>query len=624
MAYRQQPPTTTKPDISSGINPAVDVAQTIQRGEIPSTAEVATILEKSERSLDEKLVTAEDEKTRTLVRDTQAAMGATKEFVESKNVGSRLQAIYKESALAAQSGEDFPTAVGLTDEDRRILREIRARFLEGSILGREVLKMIIMNASFREGLLTMLRLASDIFYQVGDQVMKEQPPAAAGAKPKKRAEKAKQTIGKEMKKQGGRTEAQRLELTDRLRKFLSQLRDSDVYQRGVSNLFRLADLVKVSVDKTAEKLDKMDVELQTEPHTKKALEETKQLAEEFLPGEKTLDPLLDKLKDFIVAIKKDEALAAHMKAWRNYVEKSIKNPGELSSAEFLKEGDKLVEDAVNLKVSDELKNAGKETLNEWQDVFESFKQDEQLNVLNVTMKKLIGDITTHDASGRTTIDLDALSRFRPIVVELLKKNLDKIPLPDVKGEDETYKWRAWNIIAQGSEILPDFISVETATKSEAAIRDTNRPSWLQGDLIIAVQNIRVKMENVEFWYHRKTFPSGEDKGFMDIDVAGGINVVIKLFLEARDNGLVFTDGSVYCRADDVRVRLRDTKHDILYNMFSGSWERPIRDNIEKFVAEKLADAIKDFKEAANERVREIQKQGVQAMIPEALKEQITA
>jgi len=98
----------------------------------------------------------------------------------------------------------------------------------------------------------------------------------------------------------------------------------------------------------------------------------------------------------------------------------------------------------------------------------------------------MSDITRRDERGRTTLDLQALSRFRPIVMELLQKNLDLLPLPDVKGEDETYQWKAWNIVATGSDILPDYISVETSTRSEAAVKDVNRPSWLQGDLIISV------------------------------------------------------------------------------------------------------------------------------------------
>jgi len=286
----------------------------------------------------------------------------------------------------------------------------------------------------------------------------------------------------------------------------------------------------------------------------------------------------------------------------------------------------LADEALNLNVSSKLSEASRAAYDEWKDVLENFKQDEQLNMLNVTFKKLMTDITKRDEQGRTSVDLQALARFRPIVVELLKKNLEQIPLPDIKGEDETYQWKAWNLIASGSDIIPDYISVDTSTRSQAAIKDVNRSSWLQGDLIISVSNIRVKMDNVQFWYNRKTFPSGEETGYMDIDVAGGINVVIKLVLEASDTegGLLFTSGSVYCRADDVRVKVRETKHDILYNMFSGYWAEPIKDNIEKFISEKLAGAIKEFREAANDRVREIQKQGVAAVLPEAIKQQITA
>jgi len=103
---RVQQPTTSERE-ATGVNPAVDVAQSLQRGEAPSTAQVAEVLDKSERALDEKLVSAPDEQTRTLVRDTQAAMGATREFIETKNVGERIQSIYKETTLASKAVDDL-------------------------------------------------------------------------------------------------------------------------------------------------------------------------------------------------------------------------------------------------------------------------------------------------------------------------------------------------------------------------------------------------------------------------------------------------------------------------------------------------------------------------------------
>jgi hypothetical protein len=303
----------------------------------------------------------------------------------------------------------------------------------------------------------------------------------------------------------------------------------------------------------------------------------------------------------------------------------MNHPERVTTDEFLKEGEDLTDEALNLQVSQNLRDSAKSALDEWKDVLQNFKQDEQLNMINVTMKKLMNDITKRDEQGRTQLDLEAISRFRPIVVELVSKNLDQIPLPDVKGEDETYQWRAWNLVATGSDIIPDYVYIESAIRTEAALKDVNRPSWLQGDLIITVSNIRTKLNNVQFWYNRKTFPKGEETGFIDIDVAGGINIVIKLAMEASDEtgGVLFTSGSVYCRADDVRVKLRDTKHDILYNLFSGAWERPIKESIEKFVAKKLAGAIREFRLAANERISEIQKASL-AGVPEILKAQITA
>jgi len=385
-------------------------------------------------------------------------------------------------------------------------------------------------------------------------------------------------------------------------------------------MFKLADLVKVGADKAEEKLDLMEVELTAESHTRKSLEESKALVEQFLPGDKTLDPLIAKLKQFLIAIKHDQKLADHLHHWREYIETGFKQPAKITTNEYLKQGEELSEEAFNLDISKKLNDSGKAVYDEWKDVISNFKADENLNMLSSTLKKLMDDVTKTDEVGRTKIDIEALARLRPIIVEVLKANLDRIPLPDVMGEDDDYQWKAWNLVAHGEEILPDFIRINTSTKSQAAIGDLTKSSFMKGDLIVKIENIRTKLDNVNFWYNKKSFPKSEDTGSMDVDVAGGITIIIKLTMEVNDKqgGLMFNGGSVVCRADDVKVKIRDTKHDILFNLFSGTWESRVQKSIETFIAQKLAGAIGELKDAANERVKEVQKASLQAVLPDAI------
>jgi len=89
------------------INPAIDVVQTIQRGEAPTTAKLSEVLEKSERSLDEQKLSSEDDRTRQLVRDTQSLLSATKDMLEKKNADDKVQTIISESAAAARAADEL-------------------------------------------------------------------------------------------------------------------------------------------------------------------------------------------------------------------------------------------------------------------------------------------------------------------------------------------------------------------------------------------------------------------------------------------------------------------------------------------------------------------------------------
>ena len=285
-------------------------------------------------------------------------------------------------------------------------------------IGRDVLRLIIFHPQFREGLVNFMNIVSDLFQTVADKMVrtyfvdisrlfsyiacllqKEQPEGIPLTQ--QAVEGVREALSEEKMK------GDRRELMERIRTLLYDIRDNDVYQRGIRSLFRLLDMVKISAERAGERMEQASVQLQAEEHTQKvwyyfnvcsaafnmpnqnqALEQTKALAEEFLPEQKTLDPLLNRLRDLLISIKNDEALTNYLKRWRDYTETILKDPAALNNVEFRTQAERLVDEGPNLAVSSDIYNNAQSVINEWRDVLQNFKQDDQVNMLQLTLKVL--------------------------------------------------------------------------------------------------------------------------------------------------------------------------------------------------------------------------------------------
>lgn len=221
-------------------------------------------------------------------------------------------------------------------------------------------------------------------------------------------------------------------------------------------------------------------------------------------------------------------------------------------------------------------------------------------MFNSALQKLARDVTYTDATGSTRLDTHALNQIRGMILPILMEQLKYIPLKHLQGSNKDYDWMADDVIISGYDIIPEHILVQSFAEGDVVVRGA-APSAIHGHFLFFIENVKVKMEDLKFWFKRKSFPRIEDSGSADIDVAGGISLKIRMNMstDAITGRTVFSEGFVYCRADDVNVRVRDSKHDWIYNMFPGLFANPIKANMERSIAESVASVISRIKNELN-------------------------
>jgi hypothetical protein len=579
-----------------GVQSAMEIAKTLQQGKAPSNVEVTNVLESVEAAIDsQKLRPSLDEKGKTILRDTENLLGATKELIKEKNFGEKVQRIIEEASLASGPVADLASDAKDSikyDRESMKLRELKFKMLETANIARDVLQLIVTSSEFRSMLLSLISIAKSIFLDVTDAARAQPDPESAY--------KAAAEVAKEKLKQGLPAE-ERDKLYSELKALINDVNEHSEWEQGVRNIISLVERIEITTERAADKASEAAVQIQMDQHAQNVVQQTKELAEEFLPGDKTLDPFIDHVKTLVRKVKNDEKISKYFSKVKSYLEEALDDPSRVQTDTYQKEGSKLIEEGRMMLQDQGYQKIVRDVLDEWHDVFMGFKSDDELNMFKSALDKLVSDFTKIDSKGNTKLDTDAISQLKTLLVPLLVEELKFIPIPRLEGSNEDYDWTAEDIILSGYDIFPEHVKVSTATESDLSLRDVN-PGWTRGYMLIAVDGIKTKMMGMKFSYKRKSFPRVEDAGIADVDISGGINVQIRINLESElaTGRLLLTTGTVYVRVDGVKVKVSESKHDWIYNMFPGLFATPIKDGMQRTIADSLANLTQRFKDSVNQ------------------------
>jgi hypothetical protein len=613
---------------------ASQIVKNIQEGRAPTNEQLVQALDDTKTSLESRKDNAPqlDSDGRAAIRHTAQLVDATKDLLANKNAGDHIQNIAAAVAQGPKRLEKARRYVGseiLTDAELETLEEMGEKSAK---IGSDLLQLIVSSPEFRDILQSAINIIASISGDIADsvselagdvkQVAKDVKAGARDAKaaptPKRAGEAAKdkvQQIGEKVKDKAQQAgdkikeavqdptsvlpEDQLNDLFDKFRALADKVGKNPQYKRAINNLFRLAKRAKETALKAADRAQEIAENLDFDEQADTILEESKALAEEFLPGDMTLDPLIDRIKRLVSRIAHNQELQQLMNDAKNYISEALEDPRKLEVEDFRNEAKDMFKRGRDLFGRRQMKRQIRLIVTEWNQVLNGFRQDDELNAVNRALKKLAGDLTITDAKGRTTLDLRVLDQIRSILLPAVMEQLQNIPIPAMSGGDDTVDWTARDITLNAYEILPDHVLIDSAMRTDIAVGDATAHTKTRGHLLVKIEDVKTKMENIKFSFHRKVFPQITDAGLIDVDIRGGVTVVIRLNMVTEEKGINFTGASVHCRVDDVHVKLRGTKHDIFYNVFPGMFANPIQERMEQTIADNLAQYIGKFKDQLN-------------------------
>lgn len=639
--YKTKTPADKKADqATSGL---VEMAQTIQRGDLPTNQQMTKTIDSAMESITERTREVElTSKGRDLAYDTKEVLAAAKTLIEEKNPDEKIQKIITESKEASEQ---------LQKTGEIALEELEDPNLQYSAdhlydITRRLVYQMAYSKEMRTTLIEIIDILQNIFwrnYKETQQKLEtaqnkpvdvDMPKTAVSTEPLLTSGKpsladslntglgrpAGPTVTESLKADiaSGQaslptttetiqqtaqnfketfeqsnlpvsiTESEKKELNNRARILLRKLAKHPDYQRAVFIIFRLVDQLRLKVDK-----------IQSEPFSERTgrnLEtlwtDLKDMVERWA-GKGRVQIFIDNCREFFNKIDSDMEAKALYEEMKNMVTEVLKNP-ELLDSEIEQRKLENIIDRSRAKMDDP--------------VYRSYS-----DILFVDARRILNNITNDPATvqftdkltqftqdmfkdryGRASLSAfqESLNQLRILMLPVFMKQLENIPVARVEGTGPKYDFILDNIKMSGYDILPEHVRLYFDTKIDVNLKEGPKNDITKAVLTLEVNQIKTHLKDIYFAYRRKTFPKIEDEGLADLNVTGaGTSIKLQWKVKSKgDQPLVMRVEKADCNISGLNIHIKDAKHSWLDKLASGLFEGRVKRNIE----DEIEDQLKQF------------------------------
>lgn len=587
---------------------------------LPSTDQVTGGLDKTKEALEEEAQKhPRFSSERKFAKDAAELVETTKEFIQEKNQGELLQNIVLEASLAGDELADiFKNQKFFADRGQLITMKLQAndyaRLAKERLESMKSLALTLINSGdFRSLLSELSDLIKETFQNEKESApsmkMEEGVSFTEQAKDKafETAQFGSQLVSQIKEGNLPIPEDKKQVLNYRFKQLFHKISSDQNFKAAVDGLLSLLDQISYwgnQLQEQAKQAAQEGKELakSKDSHLSKMFCDMKSFIAGFT-GEENLDTLYNDVTTFMQSVQSDSSLSSWFWDMRQYVIDVLSNPQLLENQEYTNQWNSLLERG-KLKLQDTKFNNQWNAI--WKDllvILDNVKNDTLQQKLTDDASKLAHDLFL-DTNGKPSLNImgSGLNNIRNLIIPILKKNLENVPVGPISGSNETYDWVIENLLLNVKDILPDHIEMKMWGRADISLTDS--PSKALTYLTMWIRNVELEAKDVKFWFHRKSIPKLNERGLADVSLKGKNELKITWKIDgSQDTNWIFGVGQVRCNLDNLDITIKESTHTFLMKMvtslFSGTIKRNWEDKIEHVVVEslgtvndKLNDAIK--------------------------------
>jgi hypothetical protein len=178
---------------------------------------------------------------------------------------------------------------------------------------------------------------------------------------------------------------------------------------------------------------------------------------------------------------------------------------------------------------------------------------------------------------------------------LLPAFLDEIkfiPVPRIEFSDKQFDVVVENVIISGETLIPNFFDVKAESFASFNFKSDQDTSSSHQSLLIHMSEIQADINDVLFSYSKKTgFPKVKDQGVASLAIdKKGISIVTRV-QSTNNPAKTFKVTYCKCHVDHIKVKVNDSKHDILYKMVLPLVMGTVRKQIARAIEMKIVESL---------------------------------
>ncbi|KAF0378376.1 conserved fungal protein [Gigaspora margarita] len=398
-------------------------------------------------------------------------------------------------------------------------------------------------------------------------------------------------------------------IVNRFKSLMFEVQQSPEFQEALSDLIDVISKVSTyTQDAHAHVVETAKGQSQDIPSFQLAQENAKSLIENF-SNNKSLDDLIDALKEMGTQVKNHEELRNYLRDLRHFVLSSLRDKEFVERTDYKEYGSRLIEDGRRILL-DNYGNFTERVTYELSAFNEAIQEDQTTQQWTKDLECLVRDIFL-DEKGRPTIKFELVKDFGKIL-SIVAEKLKFIPLPRMENYDDNYEFCFDNIVLHVSDILPKHLHISVTSDINL---DREGNDVVQNTGFFEISKLRADARNIAFYFKKKGgLIQMRDVGLVDFAVpADGMRFYMRILLDMPNADTQFTQFRVLeadTKISELKIRLHDTKRDFLYTLITPLAEKRIKRQIENLITEQMKKAVAFIQEKVarvQTQINELQK-----------------
>ncbi|THC99081.1 hypothetical protein EYZ11_001477 [Aspergillus tanneri] len=320
----------------------------------------------------------------------------------------------------------------------------------------------------------------------------------------------------------------------------------------------------------------------------------------------SLDDFFDSLETIYQDADKDPELKGWFKNINTFIRKCLQEQGYIMQEGCDRQWNQLAEHGQYL-LRERYKDHTNRVLDEVKFIGAEFSKDPQNKAFADSMDKLFHDLG-RDSVGNVAFKKHLLKDVRDVILPATFEKIRYVPIPRIEVSDPMADVVIENLVIESDNLMPNVVEFGSDNYFRWGRKKISNKH--DNKIMISVSGIQADLRDVSYYVKKKQgFPSITDTGVMDIFLGGdgfGFKIAASTAHKADRQNFIKLD-KVVVKISDLDIKLKKSKHKILFSIFKPLLFRTVRPVLQKVLQQQIRDAFARGDNFAYEIYTEVQR-----------------